>query len=82
MIITIEGLHITITDESSSILDNLEHAGVFPSYQCREGFCGVCRCRLIAGKIAYDVTPLACANDQDIFICVARAQTNLELLFG
>ncbi len=44
--ITLEG------NTGDSLLEQLESAGLQPEYQCRNGVCGACRCRLGSGKVS------------------------------
>lgn len=79
--ITLNDKTIDISDEAQSILEVLEQSGITPNYQCREGLCGSCRCTLRAGKIRYKTQPFAMARNKDeIFICIATALGDIELL--
>ena len=37
---------------SDCILQSLEKAGLEPEYQCRDGHCGSCRCKLVEGQVS------------------------------
>lgn len=66
---------ITTTDKSfqllkgESLLDGLERTGHEVEYQCRSGYCGVCRLTLLAGKVSYDEAPLAYLGQSEILPC-------------
>lgn len=66
---------ITTTDRSfqllkgESLLDGLERTGHEVEYQCRSGYCGLCRLTLIAGKVSYDEIPLAYLGQSEILPC-------------
>src|SRR5690606_4780286 len=38
-------------------------------YQCRSGYCGVCRLPLLAGAVAYDEPPLAYVGQSEVLPC-------------
>ena len=38
---------------SDCILQSLEKADLGPEYQCRDGHCGSCRCKLVEGQVEY-----------------------------
>lgn len=42
-----------------SLLAALESHNVAVEYQCREGYCGSCRTRLVAGQVDWIAEPLA-----------------------
>ncbi|WP_119344428.1 class I ribonucleotide reductase maintenance protein YfaE [Facilibium subflavum] len=70
---------IDVQDEGKTILEALESAGVIVNYQCRDGICGTCRCQLIEGEVLYQQEPFAMAKNGEIFICVAKAKSDLLL---
>jgi ferredoxin len=41
----------------------LEAHQVEVEYQCRSGYCGSCRCRLVAGQVDWLTEPLAFINE-------------------
>lgn len=61
------------------LLESMENAGVETHYHCRNGFCGACRTRLVAGQVNYTTEPLAYVRQGDILPCVCIAVTDLEL---
>ncbi len=65
--------------EDESILESLETCGYIVEYQCREGVCGSCRCRLKAGEVDYIKTPLAALDDHEILPCITKARTDVVL---
>lgn len=52
-----------------TLLQSLEAQGADVHYQCREGYCGSCRVKLIEGSVHYVEEPLAWLNDGDILPC-------------
>lgn len=76
--ITIGSKHIEIAD-TETVLEALERAGVEASYNCREGFCGVCRTKLISGTVTYKVDPLAFIDDDEILSCCTQAKSDIHI---
>lgn len=66
---------VTTTDRSftllkgESLLDALERTGHEVEYQCRSGYCGVCRLTLLSGAVSYSEPPLAYVGQSDILPC-------------
>lgn len=61
------------------LLEVLELHAVEVECQCRSGYCGACRVKLVKGEVAYCQLPLALINDGEILPCCCRALTNIEL---
>ncbi|AKZ65926.1 class I ribonucleotide reductase maintenance protein YfaE [Candidatus Palibaumannia cicadellinicola] len=62
-----------------SILDALEMHLVPVNFQCRAGYCGACRLRLLYGKVKYNLTPLAFIHKGDILPCCCLPVEDVEL---
>lgn len=66
---------VTTTDKhfhllaGESLLDGLERTGHEVEYQCRSGYCGVCRLTLLAGEVSYAEAPLAYLGPSEILPC-------------
>ncbi|MGM5018489.1 2Fe-2S iron-sulfur cluster-binding protein [Tardiphaga sp. 367_B4_N1_1] len=59
------------TPESGSLLDLAESRGLSPDFSCREGHCGTCRTKLLAGVVTYVKEPAAAVADDEVLICCA-----------
>ena len=46
--------------ESETLLEGLERTGHEIEYQCRSGYCGSCRVKILSGRVSYDGEILAC----------------------
>lgn len=57
--------------ESGSLLELAEARGLEPEYSCREGSCGTCKVKLLAGKVTYLKTPAATVGDDEALLCCA-----------
>ncbi|BDH45124.1 ferredoxin [Salmonella enterica subsp. enterica serovar Choleraesuis] len=77
--LSISGAQLLCQDEHPSLLVALESHKVDVEYQCREGYCGSCRCRLVAGEVKWLTQPLACIQPDEILPCCCRAQGDIEL---
>jgi ferredoxin len=62
-----------------STLAFLEQQGIDVHYQCLEGYCGACRCKLVKGEVEYPIFPMACIRDGEILSCCSVPVTDLEL---
>ncbi|MEE2023628.1 class I ribonucleotide reductase maintenance protein YfaE [Alkalimonas mucilaginosa] len=56
-------------DNQDNLLTVLEQAKFSVHYQCREGYCGACRCRLVSGDIKYLQEPLAFVRQGEFLPC-------------
>ncbi|PJZ87398.1 hypothetical protein CH369_03510 [Leptospira levettii] len=63
-----------------SILDELEEQGIYPQSGCRMGICHTCVCKKQAGTVT-DLSngEKSQLGEENIQICVSRAESNLEL---
>lgn len=52
-----------------TLLEFLEQNKQSVNFQCREGFCGACRCKLLAGQIKYLQEPLAFVRKGEFLPC-------------
>ena len=77
--IILDAVAFEFNGDNCTILEILEKHGVPINYQCREGLCGVCRCKISSGKFYYKQEPLAMAKENEVFICIARALSDVTL---
>lgn len=56
---------------SGSLLDLAQASGLTPDFSCRNGTCGTCATRILAGKIAYPEQPAAQTDADHALICCA-----------
>lgn len=62
-----------------TLLESLESQDIHIEYQCREGYCGSCRTRLIEGEVHYLEEPMAWIDDDEILPCCCIPKTSLRL---
>lgn len=66
-------------ETGESVLDGLLRTGHPVEYQCKNGYCGACTCRLISGQISYSTPPLAYIPSGSILTCCCKPQSDLTL---
>ncbi len=76
--ITIDGQTL-VHKEGESILDTLERGNIEVHFNCREGFCGVCRTKLLLGSVDYQVDPLAFIDDDEILTCCTYPTSHISI---
>nr|WP_129952353.1 class I ribonucleotide reductase maintenance protein YfaE [Rahnella sp. RFA10(1/100)] len=64
-----------------NLLEVFEHHQVEVEYQCREGYCGSCRMKLISGEVTYSEKPLAFISDGEILSCCCMPVGDIEVEF-
>lgn len=64
---------------ANNLLESLESQGADAHYQCREGYCGSCRVRLLEGEVHYIEEPMAWVNDDEILLCCCIPRSNLKI---
>ncbi|EHM44783.1 class I ribonucleotide reductase maintenance protein YfaE [Yokenella regensburgei] len=73
------GTQLLCQEEHPTLLVTLESHRVEVEYQCREGYCGSCRCRLLSGDVTWVTQPLAFIQDGEILPCCCKAQGDIEI---
>lgn len=66
-------------NKGEAILDALESNGIDAQFNCREGFCGVCRTKLLSGSVSYLLDPLAFIDDDEILTCCTTPNSDIEI---
>ncbi|WP_145561446.1 class I ribonucleotide reductase maintenance protein YfaE [Yersinia bercovieri] len=64
---------------SRNLLETLEHHQVEIEYQCRSGYCGSCRLRLLKGEVCYLQQPLAFIQPNEILPCCCQPLGDIEI---
>ncbi|MGB8664808.1 MAG: class I ribonucleotide reductase maintenance protein YfaE [Serratia inhibens] len=73
------GTQLSCPKSENCLLDVLELHDVQVEYQCRSGYCGACRLKLVKGEVTYHQQPLAFINDGEILPCCCMPLTDIEL---
>lgn len=62
-----------------TLLEGLERTGHEVEYQCRGGYCGLCRVRLLDGEVQYLEQPLAFIAADEILPCCCVPRSDLRV---
>lgn len=62
-----------------TLLEGLERQGYEVEYQCRSGYCGSCRTRLLDGQVEYLTEPIAYINPDEVLPCCCRPAPEARL---
>ncbi len=65
--------------DNETLLQGLERTGHAVEYQCRSGYCGSCRVKLLSGRVSYDELPMAFVLPDEILPCCCRVETDLHI---
>lgn len=74
-----KNLNICYSNNYSSILEVLEHNKIFIDFQCRSGYCGICRLYLISGSIKYLYDPIGFISYKEILPCCCVPTSNIKI---
>lgn len=62
-----------------TLLEGLERTGHMVEYQCRRGYCGACRIRMLDGEVVYLEQPLAFIAADEILPCCCVPNSDIRL---
>ena len=65
--------------DGETLLDGLERTGHEVEYQCRAGYCGSCRVKLLSGSVTYAELPLAFIGPDEILPCCCTLMSDINL---
>ncbi|MGF1909807.1 class I ribonucleotide reductase maintenance protein YfaE [Vibrio kasasachensis] len=77
--VKINGKVTIASNPSNTLLETIENAGIEVEYNCRDGHCGACRCKLKSGEVEYVGFAMAYTQADEILPCITRAKTDIEL---
>lgn len=66
-------------DNQISLLENLEQHQITHEYQCRSGYCGACRAKMLQGSVRYRQPPLAFLQPDEILLCCCQLEQYIVL---
>lgn len=69
------------SEQHPSLLYILESHEILVEFQCREGFCGSCRMKLIKGGVIYTQSPLAFIQKDEILPCCCLPAGDIDIEF-
>lgn len=62
-----------------SLLDSLEAQEIQAPYNCRAGYCGSCKVKLLQGEVNYLDQGLVDLKDEEILTCICVPKTHIEI---
>ncbi len=62
-----------------TLLEGLERTGHEVEYQCRSGYCGSCRVKILQGQVGYAGVPLAFVAPGEILPCCCQVTEDVRL---
>jgi len=62
-----------------SLLAGLERTNHAVEYQCRSGYCGSCRVKLLSGSVTYRECPLALILPNEILTCCCTVIEDIHI---
>ncbi len=77
--VQVDDLMAIYVPKSQPILNSLEKHDIRIEYQCRSGYCGACRVKLLEGRVEYQEPPLAFLKENEIVTCCSRPITDIKI---
>ena len=78
--VTVDKVTVVEFDGSvPSLLHALERQQLQVNFQCREGYCGACRCKLLQGEVRYLQEPLAFVRQGEFLPCCSVPLTDITI---
>ncbi|MEM5535050.1 class I ribonucleotide reductase maintenance protein YfaE [Neptuniibacter pectenicola] len=77
--IKVNNHHTFYYQYETTLLDALEVQEIPAPYNCRGGYCGCCKVRLIEGDVEYVQESLLDLQDDEILTCCCIPKTHIEL---
>lgn len=77
--ISFNNKQVLFNDTDTSILECLEKNDIHVEYQCRDGYCGACRCKLTSGTVNHIKESIAFVENDEILMCCTTPKTDICL---
>lgn len=74
-----EGIEYEYTNEELSILEFLESKNIQINSECRDGFCGACRCKLEDGEVEVSPNAIGYVAEDEILACSTKPKSNVKI---
>ncbi|MGI2261445.1 class I ribonucleotide reductase maintenance protein YfaE [Shewanella sp. GXUN23E] len=79
-IVSLQGQPVLLFNQQhSTLLEALEFKKIKIFSECRSGYCGACKTRLLAGKVTYLTPPLASLAADECLPCCCVPDSNVNL---
>ena len=72
-------LAVEFDGSDTTLLNALERKQFQVNFQCREGYCGACRCKLLEGEVKYLHEPLAFVRRGEFLPCCSVPLTDIQI---
>lgn len=66
-------------ETKKSILEFLKEKKVSMDYQCQEGYCGACRCKLDNGEVEESNDAIGYKGEGEILPCASKPKSNIRI---
>ena len=70
---------LLFNQQHETLLEALEFKKIKVFNECRSGYCGACKTRLLSGKVTYLTPPLASLEEDECLPCCCQPATNINL---
>ncbi|GLS82653.1 class I ribonucleotide reductase maintenance protein YfaE [Paraferrimonas haliotis] len=70
---------IFYVDDSKTLLETLEDNKVDSYSECRNGYCGTCRLKLLNGEVHYPEEPISHVEQDECLPCCCYPKSDIEL---
>ncbi|CAM2836368.1 class I ribonucleotide reductase maintenance protein YfaE [Vibrio rarus] len=77
--VTINKVTKLVNSKNTTLLESMEMSGLKPEFNCRDGHCGACRCKLSSGEVEYVEFAMAYLKQGEILPCICRAKSDVSL---
>nr|WP_087020034.1 class I ribonucleotide reductase maintenance protein YfaE [Thaumasiovibrio subtropicus] len=74
-----QGEEVVYLDTEDNLLESLAEQGIDAEAQCKDGFCGSCKCTMLEGEVEYTQSALAFVMPDEILPCICKPLTSLKL---
>ncbi|WP_133406978.1 class I ribonucleotide reductase maintenance protein YfaE [Parashewanella tropica] len=78
-IVYLQGKPVLLFDKQATLLEALEEKQIDIFSECRNGFCGSCKTKVISGTVNYIQEPLAVLEEDECLPCCCKPQEDLDL---
>ncbi|NRD73953.1 2Fe-2S iron-sulfur cluster binding domain-containing protein [Shewanella sp. VB17] len=79
-IISLQGQPVALfTEQHCNILMALEQKKIQLFSECRNGYCGACKTKVISGSVTYHLQPLAHLEKDECLPCCCSPNSDLDL---
>lgn len=81
-IVSLQGKPVLLFNgQQHTLLDALEYKNISVFSQCRNGYCGACKTKIISGDVHYTHVPLIQLNENECLpcCCIPKNDLNLQL---